>query len=127
MLLVSKETRRRADHDGNLAEMDVGEEALPDGLLPTLCIVNLNEGDIDIDKEGRGVGEIAQTGVVRHHRQNGAVVLEDGGLLELGVAKLEMDFVFTIDRHDGADDHFLFATHQSIRCRRGESGSGGES
>ena len=98
--------------------MDVGEETLPHALATPLRVVDLDVGDVDVDKERRGVGQVAKTGVVGHHWQNCAVVFKDRRLLELRIAELEVDLVLPIDGNDGADDDFLLATHQGIRRRR---------
>ena len=100
MLLVLEKTEAAADHDGDLAEMDIGEDALVRGLLSLLgCgdIVSAYGGDLDIDRERRCVGKITKTGVVGEHRENGAVVLEDGRLAELGIEEFNLDLVFVAD------------------------------
>ena len=114
MGLVLQETILRADHHRNLSEMDVGEQPLPHGLLPAVRVINLHVGDADIHEERCGVGQVTEPGVVGHHRQNGAVVLKDGGLLELGIVELQMDLVFTVDGAERNGHRLLPLSHQGI-------------
>ena len=96
MLLVLEKTELAADHDGNLAEMCVGEDALMAGLA-TVLVVGASCSDLDIDGQRRRVGQVAEPGVIGKHWQNGTVVLKDRGLSELRVEKLNLDLVFVAD------------------------------
>jgi hypothetical protein len=87
VLLVLQKTETTADHHWNLAEMDIGEETLMRGLA-TVLVVSACDIDADIHCERGGVGEIAEPGVIGKHRENGAIVLKDGGFTECHVQKL---------------------------------------
>ena len=116
VLLVVEEAVFGADHDGNLAEMDVGKEALTHFARAALGIVNVRGANTDIHEQRRGIGQIAHTGVIGHHGENGAVVLEDGRLPQRHVLEREGDLILVLG--GGAGGHGLGDTaHKSI-CRR---------
>jgi hypothetical protein len=96
VLLVLEKTEATADHHWNLAKMDIGEESLMRRLAAVL-VVSARDVHTDIHSERGGVGEIAEPGVIREHRENGTVVLKDGGLPELGLLKLNLDLVLVAD------------------------------
>ena len=125
MLLVVEEAVLGADHHGDFAEMHIGKEALTSLTDAAAGIVDEGGLDADVDKERRGVGEIAHTGVIGHHGKNGAVVLEDCGLAEGDVLETECDLVFTGGGGRGGD--LGRTTHQSIGGGCGETSGGGES
>ena len=105
--------------------MDIGEEALLHLALAALGIVDEGRADTDIHEEGRGIGEIAHTGVVRHHGEDGTVVLEDGGLAQGHVLEHQRHLVFMLG--GGAGCHCLGgAAHEGICCRGREAGGGGQ-
>ena len=52
MLLVVEKAVFAADHDGNLAEVDVGEETLPRDTLALLRVVDERRLHADIHEEG---------------------------------------------------------------------------
>ena len=135
VLLVLEKTEAAADHDGNLAEMGVGEGALM-GRLAAIMVVGTGRRHLDVDSEGRGIGEITQPGVIGEHWKNSAVVLEDGRLTELGIEKLDLDLVLVADRGtEGQSSRcvgcryggiFGGLSHERIGCGRGETGGGCE-
>ena len=128
MLLVVQEAVFGADHDGNLAEMHIGEQALLCLALAALGVVDERGANTDIYEEGRGVGEIAHAGVIGHHGKHRAVVLEDGGLAETDILEHEIDLILVLGRAGG--EGLRGATHEGIRggrretCRGCEGGAG---
>jgi hypothetical protein len=88
MRLILEQAILAAYHHGNLAEMDIGKEALLDTLLASVRVINLHIGDIDVDEERSRICEVPQTSIIGHHRKNRTVILKDGRLLELGIREL---------------------------------------
>ena len=125
MLLVVEEAVLGADHHGDFAEMDVGEEALTSLTNAAAGIVDEGGLDADVHEQRGSVGEIAHAGVIGHHGENRAVVLKDGGLAEGDVLETERDLVFTGGGGRGGD--LGRAPHESIGGGCGETGGGGES
>ena len=126
VLLVVEKAVFAADHDRNLAEVDVGEEALPRDALTLLRIVDECRLHTDIYEEGRGVGQIAQTSIIRHHGQNRAVVLKDGRLAQTDILKENLDLIFVLRLCRRSTSQSL-DIHQSIGRSSRETGRRGKS
>ena len=114
MLLVVEEAVFGADHHRNLAEVHVGEEALT-GLTDTAArVVNEGRANADVHKERRGIGQIPHAGVIRHHGQNGAVVLKDGRLAQRHILKHQGHLILVLGT--GCDGHCVSgAAHEGVR------------
>ena len=67
MPLVMEKAVFAADHHGNLAHVNIGKEALPHLTLPPIRIIDKGRLYMDIYEQGRGICEIAKTGIVGHH------------------------------------------------------------
>ena len=108
--------------------MHVGKEALAHLSLATLCVVYERSFDVYIHKERRCVGEIAETGVVGHHWENGTIVLEDGWLTQRNILESDGHLVFVpgLCCRNRRGCSICHAAHQRIGGAGREAGCGGE-
>ena len=96
--------------------MHIGKETLTHLLDSTLRVINECRGDTNIYKERRGIGQIAHTGIIRHHRKHRTVILKDGRLAQTRILKLQHHFILTIYRRERLSMCGSLNTHKSICC-----------
>ena len=116
MLLVIQMAELGADHHRNLTEMHIGKEPLTHLLHATLCIINEGRSNTNIYKEGRGIGQIAHTSIIRHHWKNSTVILKDGRLTQTRILKLQHHLILAIYGCKGLSMRGSLNTHESICC-----------
>ena len=96
--------------------MHIGKETLAHLLHATLRVIDEGRGDTNIYKEGRGIGQIAHTGIIRHHWKNSTIILEDGRLTQTRILKLQHDLILPIYRCERLSMRGSLNTHKSICC-----------
>ena len=94
MRLIVQEAVLGTDHDGDLAEVDVGKDT-DLGLSDAAAgMVDKGGRDLDVDIQRGRIGVVAEAGVVGEHGMDGAIVFVNGGAANGNLFEFHTDLVF---------------------------------
>ena len=101
--------------------MHIGEHANIRLTNAVARVIDKGGCDLDIDIEGRRIGQIAKARIIWHHGMNGAVVFKDCRFSHGDLFELQCDFVFVLYFLSQRSSGIARSTHESIRRGSGET------